>query len=110
MKQDGDIGSSVLRTDLYQLTMLQAYFDQRMFEIAVFELFVLRLPISRNFLVDAGLEQALDFLENLCFTDAELDFLARRGQFSGDFIDYLARLRFTGDVYALPEGTVFFAN
>ncbi|GMV56260.1 MAG: nicotinate phosphoribosyltransferase [Betaproteobacteria bacterium] len=110
MKPDGDIGSSVLLTDLYQLTMLQAYFDQRMFETAVFELFVRRLPSSRNFLVAAGLEQALDFLENLCFTGEELDFLARRGQFSGDFIDYLARLRFTGDVHALPEGTVFFAN
>ncbi len=110
MKPDGDIGSSVLLTDLYQLTMLQAYFDQRMFETAVFELFVRRLPSSRNFLVAAGLEQALDFLENLCFTGEELDFLARRGQFSGDFIDYLARLRFTGDVHALPEGTPFFAN
>lgn len=110
MKPDGDIGSSVLLTDLYQLTMLQAYFDQRMFETAVFELFVRRLPSSRNFLVAAGLEQALDFLENLCFTDAELDFLAWRGQFSVDFIDYLARLRFTGDVHALPEGTPFFAN
>lgn len=110
MKPDGDSGDSALLTDLYQLTMLQAYFDQRMFDTAVFELFVRRLPTSRNFLVAAGLEQALDFLERLHFTDAELEFLARRDQFSSGFIDYLAQLRFTGDVHALPEGTLFFAN
>jgi len=100
--------SSVLLTDLYQLTMLQAYFDQRMEETAVFEFFVRKLPPNRGFLMAAGLEQALDYLENVRFTAPELDWLARSGRFSRDFVDYLARLRFTGDVHAMPEGTVFF--
>ncbi|HXH11821.1 MAG TPA: nicotinate phosphoribosyltransferase [Alphaproteobacteria bacterium] len=100
--------SSVLLTDLYQLTMLQAYFDQRMEETAVFEFFVRKLPPNRGFLLAAGLEQALDYLETVRFTAPELDWLARSGRFSRDFVDYLARLRFTGDVHAMPEGTVFF--
>ncbi len=100
--------SSVLLTDLYQLTMLQAYFDQRMEETAVFEFFVRKLPPNRGFLMAAGLEQALDYLENVRFTAPELDWLARSGRFSRDFVDYLAQLRFTGDVHAMPEGTVFF--
>jgi nicotinic acid phosphoribosyltransferase len=69
--------SSVLLTDLYQLTMLQGYFDQGMEESAVFEFFVRKLPPQRNFLVAAGLEQALSFLENLRFTPEELEWVAR---------------------------------
>ncbi len=99
-----------LLTDLYQLTMLQGYVDQGMHETAVFELFVRRLPEHRNFLVAAGLEQALAFLENLSFDDTELDWLERTGRFNRRLLDYLAGLRFSGDVHALPEGTVFFAN
>ena len=101
---------SVLLTDLYQLTMLQTYHAQRMHETAVFELFVRRLPEQRGFLLAAGLEQALDYLQNLRFQAAELDWLARTGRFSTDFITALTDLRFTGTVEALPEGTVFFAN
>jgi nicotinate phosphoribosyltransferase len=100
--------SSVLLTDLYQLTMLQAYFDQGMEETAVFEFFVRKLPPNRGFLMAAGLEQALDYLENMRFTPPELEWLARSGRFSRDFVDYLAQLRFTGDVHAMPEGTIFF--
>ena len=70
---------SVLLTDLYQLTMLQTYHAQRMHETAVFELFVRRLPEQRGFLLAAGLEQALDYLQNLRFQAAELDWLARTG-------------------------------
>jgi len=99
-----------LLTDLYQLTMLQGYVDQGMYETAVFELFVRRLPEQRNFLVAAGLEQALVFLERLSFDDAELDWLERTGRFNRRLLDYLAEVRFTGDVHAMPEGTVFFAN
>jgi nicotinate phosphoribosyltransferase len=104
------IQSSVLLTDLYQLTMLQAYFDQGMRQTAVFEFFVRKLPPARNFLIAAGLEQLTDFLEELRFTAAELDWLQRSGRFRQDFIDSLADLRFTGDVDAMPEGTVFFQN
>lgn len=102
--------SSALLTDLYQLTMLQAYFAQGMNDIAVFEFFVRRLPRNRNFLMAAGLEQVLQFLENLRFTEDELDWVRKSGRFSRNFPDQLAGLRFTGDVHAMPEGTLFFAD
>lgn len=102
--------SSALLTDLYQLTMLQGYFDQRMEESAVFEFFVRKLPRSRNFLIAAGLEQALEFLENLRFTAAELDWIAKYGVFRPAFVRYLESFRFTGDVHAMAEGTIFFPN
>jgi nicotinate phosphoribosyltransferase len=101
---------SVLLTDLYQLTMLQTYHAERMQEVAVFDLFVRRLPAERGFLLAAGLEQALDYLENLHFTAAELDWLADCGRFKPSFVAWLETFRFTGDVDALPEGTAFFAN
>ncbi|WP_414652324.1 nicotinate phosphoribosyltransferase [Ideonella sp.] len=101
---------SALLTDLYQLTMLQAYLDEGLQQPAVFELFVRRLPPERHFLVAAGLEQALDFLENLSFTEAELRWLADQQRFSPRLIDHLAGFRFQGDVDAMPEGTVFFAD
>jgi nicotinate phosphoribosyltransferase len=102
--------SSPLLTDLYQLTMLQAYFEAGMTETAVFELFVRKLPPGRNFMVAAGLEQAVDFLEGLRFGDEELDWIRSSGIFKPAFAEHLARLRFTGDVHAMPEGTVFFPN
>jgi len=102
--------SSLLLTDLYQLTMLQGYFEQGMEETAVFEFFVRKLPPQRNFLLAAGLEQVLSFLENLRFTPSELEWLEACGRFRQAFVHYLERLRFTGDVHAMPEGTVFFPN
>ena len=101
---------SALLTDLYQLTMLQAYLHRGMVEPAVFELFVRKLPGQRSFLVAAGLEQALDFLETLAFTDREIDWLARQGGFSDELLARLREFRFTGDVDAMPEGTVFFPD
>jgi nicotinate phosphoribosyltransferase len=102
--------SGLLLTDLYQLNMIQAYLDRGMTEPAVFEFFVRKLPETRGFLVAAGLEQALDFLEAARFTDTELGWLAQSQRFSGAMLDYLAALRFAGDVDALPEGTVFFPD
>lgn len=102
--------SGALLTDLYQLTMLQTYVEQGMEEPAVFEFFVRKLPAHRGFLLAAGLEQALEYLETLRFEAWELDWLKRSGKFAASFVDYLARLRFTGDVHAMPEGTVFFPN
>lgn len=100
--------SSPLLADLYQFTMLQTYLEQDMQQTAVFELFVRKLPPGRNFLVAAGLEQALEFLENLQFSVEELDWLATR--FPPQMIDYLERFRFAGDVHAMPEGTIFFPD
>ncbi len=101
---------SALSTDLYQLTMLQCYHLAGMREVAVFDLFVRRLPRDRNFLVAAGLEQVLDLLESLRFTPEELAWLAECGHLRSDFVEHLAQWRFMGDVNALPEGTIFFAG
>lgn len=102
--------TSALLTDLYQLTMLQSYWYEGMEETAVFELFVRKFPPSRNFLIAAGLEQTLEYLENLAFTDEECKFLAQTGFFDPRFIEQLKSFRFAGDVDAMPEGTVFFSN
>jgi nicotinate phosphoribosyltransferase len=104
------LNTSALMTDLYQLSMLQGYVARGMEETAVFELFVRQLPPQRGFLLAAGLEQALDYLERLHFTPQEIDWLASTKRFDAAFLDYLARFRFTGDVHAMPEGTVFFAQ
>ena len=103
-------GSSPLLTDLYQLNMIEAYLAYGETNTAVFELFVRKLPARRGFLVAAGLQQALEFLEDLRFSAEEIDWLRRTGRFSARTLDYLAQLRFTGDVHAFAEGTVFFAN
>lgn len=99
-----------LLTDFYQLTMLKGYFEHRMQEAAVFEFFVRHLPPTRGFLMAAGLEQVLDFLVQVRPTAKELDWLQARGRFSKAFVDHLSRWRFTGDVDAMPEGTVFFPD
>ena len=102
--------STALLTDLYQLNMIQAYLESGQTETAVFEFFVRKLPAQRSFLMAAGLEQALEFLENLRFSADELDWLKKSGRFSASLIEYLANFRFSGDVHAMPEGTIFFAN
>jgi nicotinate phosphoribosyltransferase len=102
--------SSALLTDLYQLTMLQGHVDQGMEETAVFEFFVRKLPAQRNFLIAAGLEQALTFLETIQFTQEELAWIAGHGAFRADFVRYLEKFRFSGDVHAMAEGTVFYPN
>jgi len=105
-----DPATSPLLTDLYQLNIIQAYLDHGETRTAVFEFFVRKLPVHRGFPMAAGLEPALDFLENLRFSTGELEWLERGGRFGRELLDYLAKLRFTGDVHAMPEGTVFFAN
>ena len=102
--------ASALLTDLYQINMIQAYLDHGDTQTAVFELFVRSLPARRGFLVAAGLEQTLDYLENLHFSAAELAWLESTGRFKKNLLDYLGGFRFQGDVDAMPEGTVFFAN
>ena len=97
-------------TDLYQLTMLQAYRHIGMDETAVFEFFVRKLPDHRNFLLAAGLEQLLDYLTGFRFEEQDLEALRRTRKLDDAFIDSLAGMRFTGDVDAMPEGTVFFGN
>ena len=102
---------SGLLTDLYELTMAAGYVQTRFDGRATFELFVRHLPPHRNYLVAAGLEQGLEFLENVHFTPDEIDYLRRQRVFRHireDFFEYLAKFRFTGDVWAMPEGTLVF--
>ena len=99
-----------LLTDLYQLNMLSAYLDQGLTETAVFELFVRKLPARRGFLIAAGLEQAVQYLENLAFSDDQIAQLRHSCSFPDTLLDFLKSLRFTGDVDALPEGTAFFPD
>ena len=102
--------TSFLLTDLYQLAMMQAYIEAGETDTAVFEFFVRKLPEGRNFLVAAGLEQALEFLETLSVTGEELDWLRQSGHFGESLLQELEGFRFTGDVHAMPEGTVFFPD
>lgn len=108
--RDWTSGSTALFTDLYELTMMQAYHDEGMRERAVFSLFVRRLPVERNYLLACGLEAVLDYLENLSFQPDDIDYLTSLGIFSVEFLESLKTFRFTGDVFAVTEGTPVFAN
>ena len=102
--------TSPLLTDLYQINMIQAYLDHGDTDTAVFELFVRSLPPRRGFLLTAGLQQALDFLEDLQFSSADIDWLKSTGRFNKNLLDYLGDFRFSGEVHAIAEGTAFFAS
>jgi len=102
--------SVALFTDLYELTMAQAYLEEGLTDQAVFSLFVRRLPPQRNFLIACGLDTVLEYLESFRFSSDDIEYLASLGQFSQRFLDWLKNMRFTGDVYALPEGTPVFTN
>jgi nicotinate phosphoribosyltransferase len=102
--------SDALLTDLYQLNMLAAYLDHGLTETAVFELFVRKLPPRRGFLMAAGLEQAVHYLEALAFGEDDLARLRALGAFPESLLRFLGELRFTGDLDALPEGTAFFPD
>jgi len=101
-----------LLTDLYQLTMAAGFhLAGKTGDRAVFELFLRRLPPSRNFMVAAGLQQAVDYLLNLSFSEEEVRYLKSLSQFARmpeEFFDALRRFRFTGDLFAVPEGTPLF--
>ena len=99
-----------LFTDLYELTMAQTYFAEGMSGLATFDLFVRNYPPNRGYLVCAGLEDALEFLEGVSFGDGSREFLRSIGMFSEDFLDFMGGVGFTGEVRALPEGRLFFAN
>jgi nicotinate phosphoribosyltransferase len=101
---------AALFTDLYELTMARSYFNEGMRARATFSLFVRRLPSSRAFLIAAGLEDVLHFLETFRFSTAALEYLRSLGQFDAGFLAFLRDLRFTGDVRAVPEGTPLFPD
>lgn len=110
LKADGARPSLALVTDLYELTMAEAYLRAGETGTATFSLSIRRLPPTRRYLVVAGLEEALDYLESLRFTAEDIAFLRGTGRFSEDLLGYLCELRFRGDVRAVPEGRVVFAE
>ncbi|HJX11092.1 MAG TPA: nicotinate phosphoribosyltransferase, partial [Candidatus Binatia bacterium] len=107
MATENDLG---LLTDLYQLTMAQAYFQNRRMESATFSFFVRAYPANRGYFVSAGLEDVLEFLEGFSFDSAAVDYLHSLKLFADDFLDFMKSLRFTGEVWAIPEGRLFFKD
>ncbi|MEE9212535.1 MAG: nicotinate phosphoribosyltransferase [Phycisphaeraceae bacterium] len=105
----GPFGAALF-TDLYELTMVQAYDAQAMCLPAVFELSFRKLPECRNYLVACGLQDVLTYLEQAHFSDDDLAYLRRQGGFRDTFLNRLSSFRFTGDVFAVPEGTMVFEN
>jgi len=101
---------SSLLLDFYELTMAQSYFVYKQDTRATFDLFVREMPENRSYLVACGLDDILNYLKNFKFSREELSFLKKQKLFSDDFLSYLGKIRFKGDLWALPEGTVFFAN
>src|ERR1051326_5856395 len=99
-----------LHTDLYELNMAASYLRRGMDAEATFSLFVRNLPPSRGFLVAAGLEACLDFLEGVAFDDADLAYLGDDLRFPSDVVDRFAGVRFAGEVWAVPEGRIVFAE
>ena len=98
-----------LLTDLYELTMMQGYFKEKdANETVIFDMFYRTNPHGNGFAICAGLEQVIEYIENLHFTDGEVEYLRSLNMFEEDFLDYLHEFRFTGDIYAIPEGTVVF--
>jgi len=99
-----------LFTDLYELTMAASYFAHQIFSTATFSLFIRENYLKRNFFVAAGLEDVLNELAAFRFSEQDLSYLQTTGIFSKDFLSYVAGLRFSGKIFAIPEGTIFFAN
>ncbi len=99
-----------LFTDLYELTMAASYFAQKIFSSATFSLFIRDNPLNRNYFVAAGLEDVLAELAELRFSEKDIQYLKKTGLFPNDFVSSLTQFRFSGDVHAMPEGTIFFAN
>ena len=98
-----------LLTDLYELTMCASYFDNKRNDPATFDLFIRKLPPNRSYYIFAGLEQAVLYLKNLIFNAKQIDYLRTHG-FKEDFLNYLLGFKFSGEVWAVPEGTIVFPN
>jgi len=102
--------SNSLLLDLYELTMAQSFFVHKKHMRATFDLFVRKLPKNRSYLVCAGLESILDYIKNLSFKAEDINYLRKQKLFSPRFLRYLRNFKFSGDVWAMPEGTIFFAG
>lgn len=97
-----------LLTDLYELTMMQGYFERQENEVVVFDVFFRNNPCNSGYSIAAGLEQVIEYIKNLNFSYDDVDYLRKLGIFSEDFLQYLSGYHFTGSIYAIPEGSVIF--
>lgn len=97
-----------LLTDLYELTMMQGYFKNPTNQTVIFDMFYRTNPCGGSFAITAGLEQMIEYIENLRFTEEDVAYLRSLNMFQEDFLEYLSTFHFTGDIYAIPEGTVVF--
>lgn len=97
-----------LLTDLYELTMMQGYFKSQTREMVIFDAFYRQNPSGGGYAIAAGLEQVIEYIQNLHFSEEDITYLADLGIFEHDFLEYLGSFRFSGDIYAIPEGTVVF--
>ena len=104
------MSSMALLTDLYELTMAETYFQEKMFEPATFSLFIRKYPPHRGYFISAGLEEVLSYLESFAFSQSDLDYLETTELFTSDFLHYLHALRFEGQVHAVAEGRLFFKD
>lgn len=103
-----DYRNLTLLTDLYELTMMQGYFKEKSNDIVVFDAFYRKNPSGSGYAITAGLEQIIDYIKNLSFSYDDIDYLRGLHIFSEDFLEYLAGFHFSGDIYAIPEGSVVF--
>ena len=110
MRVNDDMNLTML-CDFYELTMGNGYFKNGMKDqITYFDVFYRRCPDQGGFAIAAGLEQIIDYINNLHFTDADIEYLRARNIFDENFLEYLRNFRFTGDIYAVPEGTPIFPH
>lgn len=103
--------NKTLRTDFYEITMAQTYFKLgRSNEQLYFDLFFRKHPFNGGYTLSAGLDETIDYIKNFHFDKEQIDYLRKTGKFCEDFLEYLRDFKFTGDVYAVPDGTVIFPN
>ena len=103
-----DTSHLTLLTDLYELTMMQGYFKNKTNETVIFDVFYRSNPEDAAYSITAGLAQVIEYIEGLHFDETDINYLRSTGFFQEDFLEYLKDFRFTGDIYAIPEGTVVF--
>ncbi len=99
-----------LLTDLYELTMMQGYFETQSTEVVIFDAFYRKNPCGNGYAIAAGLEQVIDYIKNLHFTKEDISYLKSLGMFHSEFLTYLEHFRFEGSIYAVPEGSVVFPH
>ena len=99
-----------LLADFYEFTMSNGYFVKNNNDIAYFDIFFRKVPDKGGYAIVCGLEQVIDFIQNLKFDEEDISYLRNQGIFSEEYLEYLKNFKFTGDIWAIPEGTVVFPN